>query len=271
MAATCAGSPSSAAAAMTRAEPNTQKGVAMATITMSEVATPTAAGDRFVAVALVALAAVFVALQVIAGEITPFWAPPVVVYLLLGLGLLWRAPRWLLIVAIVVPLLQVATGLPFMIPGFTHPETPASFLPEVFIVVGSLTVIAGAIVALRRTQRSRRPIAITAGVIAAAAVLTSAVASAGVASDARQAGDVAVTAANVSYPERIEIEQGGALWVENQDSFRHTFVVEGTNVRAELPGSTAVRVDGDLAPGTYKFFCDVPGHEEAMQGALYVE
>jgi azurin len=25
-----------------------------------------------------------------------------------------------------------------------------------------------------------------------------------------------------------------------------------------------------LTPGTYKFLCDVPGHEDAMQGVLYV-
>ncbi len=249
----------------------TQKGVATATITMSEVATPTAAGDRFVAVGLFLVTAVFVALQLLAGEVFPPWAIPVVVYLALGLAILWRASRWLLITAIVLPLLQVATSAPFVIPGLTHPETPASFLPDVFILIGSLVVIVGAAVALRGVEsRSRRPIAVIAVVIAAAAALTSVAATAGVSSDARQAGDVSVTAANVNYPEHVEVEQGGALWVQNQDPFRHTFVVEGTGVRAELTGSTAVRIDADLAPGTYKFLCDVPGHD-AMQGALVVQ
>jgi hypothetical protein len=44
----------------------------MASITMSDTRRSTAAGDRFVAIALFALAAMFVALQVIAGEVTPF-------------------------------------------------------------------------------------------------------------------------------------------------------------------------------------------------------
>lgn len=243
----------------------------MASITMSDTRRTTAAGDRFIAIALFVLAAMFVVLQVIAGEVTPFWAPPAAIYLALGLAILWRASRWLLIVAVVVPSLQVATGAPFMIQGFNHPETPASFLPEVFIVVASVVVVVGAVMALRGAERrSRRPIAALAGLIVAAAVVISVVATSGVSNTAQQAGDVPVTAANVNYPERIDVQQGGALWAHNQDPFRHTFVVEGTEVRAELPGSAAVRIDVDLAPGTYTFLCDVPGHEDAMQGVLVV-
>lgn len=239
--------------------------------TMSESARPAVAGDRFIALGLFVLAAMFVALQVIAGEVTPFWGLPAAIYLALGLAILWRALRWLLIVAVVVPSVQVATGAPFMIQGFTHPETPASFLPEVFVVVASVVVVVGAVLALLEAERrSRRPIAALAGLIVAGAVAMSVVATSGVSSAVKQAGDVPVTAANVNYPERIEVQQGGALWAQNQDPFRHTFVVEGTNVRAELPGSAAVRVDVDLAPGTYKFVCDVPGHEETMRGVLVV-
>lgn len=243
----------------------------MATVTMSEVAKPTVAGDRFVATGLFVLAAVFIALQVLAGEVTPFWAPPAAVYLLLGLAVLWRAPRWLLIVAIVVPFLHIVMSAPFMIPGFAHPETPASFLPEVFVVLALLTVVGGAIVGLRGNQRrSRRPIAVAAAVVAGAAIVTSVAAAAGVSSAARQAGDVPVAAANTDYPAQLQVDSGGALWVDNQDPFRHTFVVDGAGVRAEVPGTAAVRVDADLAPGTYTFFCDVPGHEDAMRGTLHV-
>ena len=245
----------------------------MTAVTMSEAVETRTRGDRFVATSLFALAAVFVALQVIAGEITPFWGPPAALYLVLGIALLWRAPRWLVTVAMVLVVTQVGTSLPFMIPGLAHPETPASFLPDILILIGSLAVVAGAVVALRsRTQsRSRRPIGLVAGAAAVAAALVSVVSSAGVASDARQAGDVDVVAQHVAYPQRVEVDRRGALWIDNRDPFRHTFVVEGTELRAELPGATAVRVEADLAPGTYTFFCDVPGHEESMQGALHVE
>jgi hypothetical protein len=230
------------------------------------------AGDSFVGGGLLVLVAIFVALMVLAGEVTPFWVMPAVVYLVLGAFVMRRAPRWLLIVAIVLPLLQVGTGLPFVIPGLTHPETPASFLPDALVIIVSIVVVIGAALALRgSSSRARRRVATFATLLAAAAALISVFAASGITSDARQSGDVAVAAANTDYPERVEAPQGGALWVDNQDPFRHTFVVEGTDVRAELPGATAVRLDIDLAPGTYTFICDVTGHEEAMKGTLSVK
>ena len=243
------------------------------TAATTDTAKPTrSAGDRFVGGGLLLLVAIFVALMVLAGEVTPFWVMPAVVYLVLGTVIMWRAPRWLLIVAIVLPLLQVGTGLPFVIPGLTHPETPASFLPDLLVIIVSIVVVAGAVLALRRSStRARRPLAAFAALIAVAAVITSVFAASGVTSDARQSGDVPVAAANVDYPERVDAAQGGFLWVQNQDPFRHTFVVEGTDIRAELPGTTAVRLETDLKPGKYTFFCDVTGHEEVMKGSLYVK
>jgi hypothetical protein len=248
----------------------------MSTDTISEVTAGTtntnATGDRFVGGGLLLLAAIFIALMVLAGEVTPFWVMPAAIYLALGVTIVWRAPRWLLVLAVVLPLLQVGTSLPFIIPGLTHPETPASFLPDVLVIITSIVVVAGAILALRRgNSRARRPIAAFATVLAAAAVVTCVVAASGVSTDERQPGDVAVTAAKVDYPERVDAAQGGSLWVQNQDPFRHTFVIEGTDVHAELPGTTAVRLDIDLDPGTYGFFCDVTGHEDAMRGVLYVK
>ena len=248
----------------------------MSTSTISEATAGTTntrpTGDRFVGGGLLLLATIFIALMVLAGEVTPFWVMPAVVYLVLGATIMWRAPRWLLVLAVVMPLLQVGTSLPFITPGLTHPETPASFLPDVFVIITSIVVVAGAVLALRRTSsRARRPIAVFATLLAAAAVLICIVAASGVTSDVRQPGDVAVAAANVDYPERVDAPQGGSLWVQNQDPFRHTFVVEGTDVHAELPGTSAVRVDIDLEPGTYTFFCDVTGHEEVMRGALEVK
>jgi uncharacterized cupredoxin-like copper-binding protein len=59
------------------------------------------------------------------------------------------------------------------------------------------------------------------------------------------------------------------LWVDNQDPFHHTFVIDGTDVREVLVASSSVRVPVDLAPGSYRFWCDVPGHE-SMEGVLDV-
>jgi plastocyanin len=99
----------------------------------------------------------------------------------------------------------------------------------------------------------------------------SVVAAGGVESDVHEPGDVVVEAVGALFPEQLQAPAGGAvLWVDNQDPIRHTFVIEGTDVHAELPGSSAVRVETDLAVGTYRFFCDVPGHER-MEGELVVQ
>ena len=38
----------------------------------------------------------------------------------------------------------------------------------------------------------------------------------------------------------------------------------------ELPADSPVRVELDLAPGTYRYYCDIAGHEN-MQGTLVVQ
>ena len=56
----------------------------------------------------------------------------------------------------------------------------------------------------------------------------------------------------------------------NRDQIRHTFVIEGTNVRLEVPASKERRVQVELAAGEYRFLCDVVGHER-MEGVLTVQ
>ena len=232
-------------------------------------AEPRPRGDRFVATGLFLLAALFVAVQLLAGTVIPPLAVPAVLYALLGAAVLRWHPRWLLAAVAVLMLVHVVSSLPFLAEALAHPETPATFVPDALIVVVAFVVIVGAVLGLRRGGAARRrPVAVVGAVAAVGVITLSALSAAGVASDARQDGDVPVPAAQAQFPERVEVAAGGAvLWVDNQDAFRHTLVVEGTDLHAELPGSTAVRVDTDLAPGTYRYFCDVPGHD-GMEGEL---
>lgn len=229
---------------------------------------PDPRGDRFVAAGLFLLTALFIGVQLLAGEIIPPLAVPALIYVALGAAIARRGSRWLRITAVVLPLLHLLTSIPFLAEALAHPETPASFLPDAFIVIVALSVVAGAIAGLRRAA-TRRPIVLVAGVAALGAVAISLVAAAGVESAARQPGDVTVEAVGAEFPARVQVPTGAALWVDNQDPFRHTLVIEDTDVHVELTGSTAVRVDADLAPGTYRYFCSVPGHE-AMEGELVV-
>lgn len=228
---------------------------------------PRRGGDRFVAGGLLLAAALFAAVQVLAGEVIPPLAVPMVVYAAFGFALARSAPRWLLVTTAVLLTLHLLTSLPFLVGALSHPETPGSFLPDAFIVITVVTVVIGALVGLRG-RRNRRPLAGGAAALAAVVAVVSLVAAAGVSSDERQDGDVPVETVRTMFPAELAVPAGGAtLWIDNQDAFRHTFVVDGADVHAELPGSTAVRVDVDLAPGTYRYFCDVPGHER-MEGQI---
>lgn len=109
-----------------------------------------------------------------------------------------------------------------------------------------------------------------AGIAALGAVAVTGVAASQVTADPQETGDVAVAAADTQYPDRVELASGDVLWVDNQDPYRHTLVIEDTDVHVELPGSASVRVPTELEPGTYRYYCDVPGHEH-MEGELVVQ
>ena len=60
--------------------------------------------------------------------------------------------------------------------------------------------------------------------------------------------------------------------IRNVGTVEHNFVVEGTAVKVESiqPGETQTAAV-DLAAGTYRMVCTIPGHEEAgMVGTLKV-
>ena len=67
----------------------------------------------------------------------------------------------------------------------------------------------------------------------------SAVATLGVEDDAQQAGDIVIVAEDVEYPERVTASAGAiALFLDNDDVIRHTFVIDEADVQQELPGAT---------------------------------
>lgn len=218
---------------------------------------------------LVVLAATALLIMAMVGEVIP----PIVVFVLLLVGtavglhrMRSRAVRW---AAVVLPLLLILVNLPVAIPDLSHPESPGGFVPTSAVFAIALTT---AWLALRfacgARVAGRAAWSVAAGVVVLGTAASMAAAAA-VEDDTAEAGDVVVTAADVTYPELIEVDVGAAVVVDNEDLFRHTFVVEGTDVAVEVEGATVRRITIDLAPGTYSYVCDVPGHER-MRGALLV-
>ena len=209
-------------------------------------------------------------LLVLIGELVP----PVLVFLVLFGALsvvVMRVPRpWPAAVAIAVALLFAVGNAPFVAEDLAHPETVAGFAPSWLLLLGTIFVVVAAAMVLRRGAGALRPVVTGFGALAMIGVILSAAMSASLDDDVRQPGDVLVAAEDVEYPEEVRVPTSGAVLVENHDAFRHTFVIEDEEVKQEVPGSTSRRIELDLPPGTYSFYCDVPGHE-AMEGSLIVE
>jgi hypothetical protein len=225
--------------------------------------------DRFVAGTLFGLAALLALYQVVTAPFLPVLTVFTVVYAAVGIGL-WRAPRrWLRVVAGLVAAAYLVGAAPVFVAHFTHPESPLGFVIDALLLIGLVLVIVGVIRTLRDAGPRRRPLLVGAGALAITAAVVALTAAAGVDADVRQPDDLALEVAGWVFPDLTVPASTPALWVDNQDPFHHTLVVEGTDLHAALPASTAVRVPLDLAPGAYTYLCDVPGHEK-MRGELVI-
>ena len=195
-----------------------------------------------------------------------------VLFLALG-GSVWRwieRPRVALAAAALGSLLLLS-GIPFIAEDLSHLDSWGSFAPAaVSIVVGLAAIAAGFISFFAPGMQGSRPFAVAAGVLSIVLVVASVGASVTATSDAVQANDVVLVAEGIEYPEVLGASAGLiGFHVTNRDPIRHTFVIEGTNVRLEVPASKARRVEVELAAGEYRFRCDVAGHER-MEGVLTV-
>lgn len=228
-------------------------------------------GDRLVGGSLLLAASLLFGLQILAGHVIPPLATFGAVTVVLGGVTLWRRPRWLLIVDALVAVLYLGGSVPFLAANLAHPESPGSFLAEVFILLAFLSVLTGVVLRLRGAGALARRRAVVGAVgVAVVATVVSLVAAATVDAEARQDGDIAIASDRSVFPSEVEMSAGDAvLWLDNRDPFHHTFLIDDTDVRAVMPANSSVRVPVDLAPGSYRFWCDVPGHD-SMEGVLHV-
>jgi len=211
-----------------------------------------------------------VGLIALIGEVIPPLVVFAVLFVVFGVFAYRNAKRWPVIVSLVLAVLFILGNLPFIIEDLSHPDTMASFVPIWLMVMTTVFVIVAAVETLRRASSSPSYTSVGFTVVAVFGVLLSVGMATAVDSDTRQEGDTVVTAKDVAYPSEVTVESGGAVFVENKDIFRHTFVVDGQDVKEELQGSSSRRIPIDLEPGTYTFRCDVVGHED-MEGDLIVE
>ncbi len=93
-------------------------------------------------------------------------------------------------------------------------------------------------------------------------------------------GSLAIEAASsgLAFSSKTATAKAGSVTVDftNPQSVGHDVAIE--NSKGETIGETEIVTEGEssttveLEPGTYKFFCTVPGHREAgMEGTLTVK
>jgi uncharacterized cupredoxin-like copper-binding protein len=203
--------------------------------------------------------------------------PPVLIFgvLYLVLALLvfrFTENRWIPGIAAALVVIGILANAPFLIEDLAHPESWGGFMPAAVTVPAAIGAVIAAVMSYRApTAQLARPIGIgVAGVVVVLVALSGVMFLTSDSAEA-QPGDLIVAAEEFEYPETLSHAAGAfGITVENADAFRHTFVVEDQDVKLELPSNKTRRVEVDLAVGTYRFFCDVPGHED-MEGTLTLQ
>jgi plastocyanin len=88
-----------------------------------------------------------------------------------------------------------------------------------------------------------------------------------------RAGDVKVAAKDMRFsPRDVDARQGRVtVRMANHDLFWHTFTIDKLDVDVRVPVGGARRVTFTASPGTYTFYCAIPGHRRAgMHGTFTV-
>jgi len=84
---------------------------------------------------------------------------------------------------------------------------------------------------------------------------------------------VAISATNARFSATTLTANHGTVTVDftNNDLFWHTFTVSALNVDIRAPVKGSRQLSFTAPPGTYEFFCAIPGHKQiGMRGTLII-
>ena len=79
---------------------------------------------------------------------------------------------------------------------------------------------------------------------------------------------------NMAYSStRLQVQSGEhTITLDNADFIPHTFTIDALGINLTVPARGKDQLTLKLPPGTYTFYCDIPGHPEAgMVGNLVVD
>src|SRR5207248_6055578 len=103
--------------------------------------------------------------------------------------------------------------------------------------------------------------------------ITGYAAATGSTSNGTRAGDLVIAATNARFSTNTLTADHGTVTLDftNNDLFWHTFTVTDLGVDIRSPVKGHERLSFNAAPGTYEFFCAIPGHKQiGMRGTLVI-
>ena len=194
-----------------------------------------------------------------------------------GLGLLASKPRAGTIVIAVATLVLIGFGGFFFVLGLSQPKSTVEFVLNLVMLISGITS-AIAVVALLRKSTERGPssaarkVAATGAAVLVVGLAFAAYVKATLDEPGLGSGDIPLTAENISFStDHLHASSGPVtIFVDNKDLAGHTFTIDKLDVEEALPGGTSTRFEFDAPPGTYKYYCSIPGHEDTMHGTLTV-
>jgi hypothetical protein len=202
----------------------------------------------------------------------------------------WRsAPRrgWIWLALLIPPVLFLLMNAPFIPYTLTHPAD-AGFPSVVALVVGTIVLVWAGVVAFREVRsgssvaavgrRQLVAVSIVAGVTigAFATGVMAAGAGGGSGSVAAAPTTTATLVAEGTKYVTTSYSIGGSdvlgMFVENRDSFAHSFDVDALNLHVQIPANSTVALSiKPTGAGPLEFYCAIPGHKEAgMAGTIDV-
>ena len=88
-----------------------------------------------------------------------------------------------------------------------------------------------------------------------------------------QPSELMLRTENMAFdPTELSTDQGEVtMVVDNQDLWWHTFTIDALGVDLKLPSSGKRQISFQAEPGTYEYYCSIPGHDVlGMRGKLIV-
>ena len=89
-----------------------------------------------------------------------------------------------------------------------------------------------------------------------------------------QPADISLEAENMAFSSEELVANAGEITVhlDNHDLWWHTFTIDALGVDLQVPMGATQQITFHAPPGTYRYYCDIPGHEDiGMHGKLVVK